>query len=764
MELSMLSLLTILLVAWMAGIIANRIGFPAILGELAAGIIIGPALLGQWGIGFEQAVPGLDVLAQIGVFALMLYIGMEVDYRDMLRCGKAGLLGAIGGFIVPFGAGYLMAYLWGAGHGGGLFLGLAMAVTSLATKSRILADLNLFGTRIANVLLSGALLADVGALVVFALAIGIVGPEGFNAMDLVLVVVKAILFFAIAIVLGVKVLPFSEGLLQRLGMSERTGSFTYVMLVALVYAELAHLLGLHAIVGAFMAGAFMRRGVLRHQLSHEIASVVRDMSLGFLAPIFFVTVGFHVSLDVVFAEPVFVILVIAAATLAKIFGTAGFYVFSGNGWREGMVIGAGMNGRGAVEIIIAEIALGLGIIDANLFSALVLMAFFTTLTVPIGLKLGVKWLEKHGELARMDDEREGIVIVGADALGRAVAQRIRHETKEPVCLIDTNPDHCRAAQEEGLEAIRGSATREEVLILAGAREASTLLAMTTNATINSLVAQRARELFGIPRVRTARPSPEEESAIHGSTLAPIWPHLEGAHLLDPWTRVAGRHPAQTETVEAEETETWSEACLRLAKSRALLPLFIRREDRARFAAEDDKLKPGDEIICMRRDTGGGELTRRFAESVAMGTVLDFQNETSFETFLVSVAGSLSSRLDVTESDLADSLREREREFSTVLVPGMAIPHVSLPGVIGLHIALVRAEKGIAFPDQNEPVTMAFVLIGSEEDRQMHLHALSTIARLAESDGFEQAWRQAKTTDDLRQHVLDLCWSFEEENI
>ncbi|WP_272481682.1 cation:proton antiporter, partial [Rhodothermus marinus] len=149
---------------------------------------------------------------------------------------------------------------------------------------------------------------------------------------------------------------------------------------------------------------------------------MRDVSLGFLAPIFFVTAGFEVTFDVFQQHPILLAGVIAAATVAKIVGTALFYLPTGYGWREGVVIGAGMNGRGAVEIIIAQIGLSMGIIDATIFSILVFMAIFTTATVPVLLKLGVDWLKRRNELVRSDHERRGVLIIGAGATARALGR------------------------------------------------------------------------------------------------------------------------------------------------------------------------------------------------------------------------------------------------------------------------------------------------------------------------------------------------------
>lgn len=748
MEVSLLPLLAVLLIAWSAGLIANRFGYPSILGELAAGIIFGPALLGAVGWGFSGPIPGLGMLAQVGIFALMLFIGMEVNYRDLIRNGKAGALAAAGGFAVPFVVGYAIALWMDYSVQAGVFLGMAMAVTSLATKSRILVDLNLFGTRIANVLLSGALLSDIGALLVFALVLGLAGGN-IDATHLVGVGIKVAVFFFIAAIAGLKLLPLLGGLLERYRWTERTGTFTFVLLVGLAYAEAAHLLGLHPIIGAFLAGAFLRQGVLKQRLSLEIAHAVRDMAVGFLAPIFFFTAGFHVTLEVVIDRPLAVVLVLLAATVSKIVGTALLYAFSGNGWREGIVIGAGMNGRGAVEIIIAEIALKAGLIDNSLFSILVLMAFFTTLTVPVGLKFGIRWLESRDELVRTDDDRRGLIIVGATPLGRLLARQAIERTEEPVCLVDSNAQRCLRARRENLPVIRGNALREDVLVLAGARDAASLIAMTPNASINQLVCQQAREHFGIPAVAQGWPEYFEEDIREDVARLPVlWPCENADVERKLWEHRAERHPGEIECVGLVSV-TGSAV---LPEDRTRLPLFLMRGDRA-ILPHTAKPKPDDKLVCLNRPAGRAELAKRFQLAVQAAPVLDFSDRTDFKEFLRQASKALAPDAAESPETIYELFHQREREFSSVLVPGLAIPHASLPGERPFLVLLARGREGIVFPGQEEPVRAVFLLLGGQGDRDTHLHALSTIARSVSRPEFDLTWQGAPDTGTLRAILL-----------
>ena len=332
MELDLLNLLAVLVVAWLAGLLASRFGYPAVLGELLAGIVLGPPLLG-----LLEGGEALAVIAEVGILLMMLYIGMEIDPGELGRASKGGLLAAVGGFITPFVLCYFMVVSFGYPPLAGVFVGLAAGVTSLATKSRILVDLHLLDTRIAHVMMAGALVADTVALVLFAVVLGVAEGGTVQVGDLVTVLTGAVGYFAVATLVGLKVLPWFGRKLER--VPGRTAKFMAILLVMLVYAEGAHLVGMHGILGAFLAGLFLRESVLGRSLSQEIMHVVRDVSIGFLAPVFFVTAGFAVSLDVFGTDLGLLLGLVGLASVGKVVGTALFYLPTGHGWREGTTIG-----------------------------------------------------------------------------------------------------------------------------------------------------------------------------------------------------------------------------------------------------------------------------------------------------------------------------------------------------------------------------------------------------------------------------------------
>jgi Kef-type K+ transport system membrane component KefB len=396
------TLLSILALAWTFGLAAQRLGYPALMGELLAGIVFGPAILGV-----VQPGSGLDVLAELGVFLLMVYVGLEVDVHDLFELGPAALVVSVGAFFVPFGLGYGAGIYAGLPTAASLFVGMAMAATSLATKSRILIDLDLLDTRIAGVLLGGALVADVGVLVAFAAVLSFVELGTVDVAGIALIVGKTLAFFAVALLVGDRVLPplwdRLETAMERYEFVDKTAAFTIVLLVALAFAVFAMLVDLHMIIGGFVAGLFLRPADINEEVFEHIYDVTYDMAVGVFAPIFFVTVGFDLTLAVFREDLVLLLVLVAVAFVSKIVGSWLFAFPTELTSREGFVVGLGMNGRGAVEIVIASIGLSAGVIDRGMFSILVFIAIFTTALVPPTMKWGVAWLESAGELVRLDE-------------------------------------------------------------------------------------------------------------------------------------------------------------------------------------------------------------------------------------------------------------------------------------------------------------------------------------------------------------------------
>ena len=432
MTFSALNLLLVLVAAFAGGRLALRLGYPAVLGEILMGILLGPPLLG-----LMHSSPALAVLADLGVLLMMMYVGMEVSLGDLKRASRAGVLTALGGFLLPFGLGVWLMLAFGSGLTAALFVGVAMGVTSLATKSRILLDLGILDTRIASVMMAGALVTDTVSLLFFAGIIGVATAGSFDLLGLSWLTLRAVLFFIVSWFLGVRLFPYFYRWLHKRGLTQRSFYATLALMIALAFAELAELAGLHGVIGAFLAGMFLREAIEEHRLSHELTELVRDVSVGFLAPVFFLTAGFEVSFEVFTTSLTLLLLVVGVATFAKIVGTLLFYLLGGGSWREGLVIGLGMNDRGAVEIILAGVALRAGLIDQRRLFNSGLYGGGDDGDGAALFDLGRSLARAAGRAGAGRGRAPGRArIVGAGPVARLLAKELNRS--RPVTLVDAN--------------------------------------------------------------------------------------------------------------------------------------------------------------------------------------------------------------------------------------------------------------------------------------------------------------------------------------
>jgi len=584
----------VLISAWLAGRVMNRAGYPSVLGELLVGIVLGPPLLG---VLHGSAV--LAVLAEVGVLLMMLYIGMEVDPRELRKAAWPGLPAALAAFVVPFGLAFMAALGFGWDPMAGIFLGIAAGMTSLATGARILAEMGVLDTRIACVMMTSALVADTLALLIFAGVVSVAEHGGIDPLGIGRIALGVGAFFTLVFLVGTQVLPRLWDWLSRAGLTARTPHFMLVLIIAVLFGELAEIAGLHSILGAFVAGMFLRENVLGRKLSHELMGVVRESSLGFLAPIFFVTAGFRVSFDGFLENIGLFAVLLAIAFFGKIAAVTASYLATGHGWREGVVAGAGMNGRGAVEIIIAGLGLEMGLLDQRLFSVLVVTSLCTTALTPLVLKAGVAWLKGRDELVRSADAREGTLIIGAGATARALARALMGS--QEVWLVDSNPERCARARKDGLTAICGDALQEAVLSRAQAGRAASVIAMTANSGVNVLAAKLAREVFGAPEVMVINAGRSGKRGLNTALR-----HLSARQLfnrsvaLKQWDQWIGDEEVSHSVAPLPEIPSRPDASDERTDDDPSLILAVRRGKGIRVYDGETRLEKTDEVIMLTR--------------------------------------------------------------------------------------------------------------------------------------------------------------------
>jgi len=415
-----INLLLILCASWLLGFVFSRFGLPMMLGELTAGLILGPALLGV-----VQSSEQIELLADLGIFLVMFYSGMEMDPRLLLEHIRPALATALGGFVVPFGLGFGAAWFFGATVLQALFVGMGLSVTAIAVQAVILQNMQMHHSNVGHVIMGAAIADDILSLVTLAVLLGLAKSGTVEFLPLLWLLGKVVLFFGFTILVGEFVMPPLTRRLTDTGGK----AFTFALIVALVMAFLAEKVGLHLVIGAFLAGQFVRREIMDDRIYELLNDRFFSISYGFLTPIFFASLGFH--LDFTWSAKFLALAgtITLIAVIGKLAGCGLGARLTGQDSTESLVIGIGMNGRGAVELVIASVALQLsnnlladGIIAEPLltpdqFSALVFMAFVTTLMTPFLLKWAVVRSCSSAEgaafcvlwdRAQMDDGRQGL--------------------------------------------------------------------------------------------------------------------------------------------------------------------------------------------------------------------------------------------------------------------------------------------------------------------------------------------------------------------
>ncbi len=400
-------LLVLLIVTRTFGEIAVRFGQPALLGELLSGILLGQ-IVHHYSGAFPvlSGLPGNEVflaITDLGIFFLMLLGGMELQPRDLVKTSGAALLVALGGMVLPFGLG--LGFGWvilppSEYHlAQSLFLGTALGITAVPVAIKVLMDMGKLDSRVGRTIVSAAIIDDVFSLVLLAVLTAVIRTGSVPGLQSLLWLGgKVCLFFLLTTLAGRYLFPLVGQWVRKAHAEEF--EFSMILVGALAHALLAEALGMHFILGAFIAGLFFGRRTINQKIYATVLEKTKGLTTGFLAPIFFASIGLHLDLSALASIPGLVAVLILAAVLGKVLGAGLCALPMGFSPGEALAVGSAMNARGAVELIVADIALRAGLFSlpdppppevAHLFSAVVIMAIVTTLMTPWALKLSLRF-------------------------------------------------------------------------------------------------------------------------------------------------------------------------------------------------------------------------------------------------------------------------------------------------------------------------------------------------------------------------------------
>jgi Kef-type K+ transport system membrane component KefB len=365
----------ILVAAKLGDEIFKRIHQPAIVGEILAGLLVGPAVLG-----IVEPSEVLDVFAELGVVFLLFWVGLETRLSEMRAlAGTAAAVGAAG-VVVPFGAGLLAGLAFDQSFATSMFIGAALAATSTGITSAVFAELGKLRTRAARTVLGAAVVDDIIALTLLAVAVGIAERGGVAIAEIAISVGLALGFVAIFALGGTALLRRQPRLLHAPRFAE--SPLLPAVILCLAIAALAAQVGLAAVIGAFLAGMIVAETKEQSPIEAEVAPLY-----AFFPPFFFASIGIGVELSV-FADPEVVLLLLGLTALAIVTKLVGTLPAARRlGRRDAMIVSIGMVPRGEVGIVVAGIGLASGVTDADLFAAIVGMSIITTIAVPPVLRV-----------------------------------------------------------------------------------------------------------------------------------------------------------------------------------------------------------------------------------------------------------------------------------------------------------------------------------------------------------------------------------------
>lgn len=398
------NLLILLLSAKLLGEMAERVHQPSMIGEVLAGVILGPSLFN-----IIPEAGKISVIAELGVFMLIVLAGLEIEAEEIRKSIRGrNLWIAMLGFIIPLLSGNLIGFLFDFSVNFTAFLGLCMAITALPVSIRILMDLGKLKSDVGQCIISAAIFNDVVALMILGVLLDFNG-QARNIGDLtvsVLITTTKVSVFVLLLMGAYKLFKLAKRKVNIINprfnqfmkfLRGKESLFALVILFVLIFSSISELLGLHFIVGAFFGAILLPRTMFANRDLEKVQRSISGITMGFLAPVFFATMG--ISFNIVSLNDIALLsVVLIASFFSKIFGGYIGGRIAGFSPEKSLTLGLGLNARGIMELVIANIALVKGFIDISMFSILVVMALLTTIITPFLLMEGfelIRFREKN---------------------------------------------------------------------------------------------------------------------------------------------------------------------------------------------------------------------------------------------------------------------------------------------------------------------------------------------------------------------------------
>ncbi|HUK86306.1 MAG TPA: cation:proton antiporter [Terriglobales bacterium] len=362
----LLEMLVIFVCAKLLGEVFERLALPAVLGEILAGVLLGPSLL-AW------VTPGetVNAIAGIGAIFLLFTVGLEIHPKELVRVGGRSLLVAVLGVVAPFVLGFVYLALRGEPAHEATFVAAAMVATSVGITARLMGDLKVLQTRVARIILAAAVFDDILGMVLLAVVSGLATRNGVNWLQLGVLTAEALAFALFMILVGPRLVRHMRPGLKK--MSTQNAPLVLALALCLGLSVAASSIGMAAIIGAFFAGLIFAEYSEEWNL-HPRVNAINE----FLAPFFFFAMGAKLDLRAFAGDLWLVAAVVTLLAVVSKVGGCGLPVLR-EGWNTALKVGLGMTPRGEVALIIALIGLQTGMISQRAYAVVIVMTVVTTL-------------------------------------------------------------------------------------------------------------------------------------------------------------------------------------------------------------------------------------------------------------------------------------------------------------------------------------------------------------------------------------------------
>ncbi|MDA9467245.1 cation:proton antiporter domain-containing protein [Bradyrhizobium sp. CCBAU 53415] len=409
------------------GEIMQRIGQPSVIGELLAGIILGPSLFGWiWPEAQHAIFPNapeqramIDGIAQVGILLLLLLTGMETDLKLVRKVGKAAIAISIAGIVVPFACGFALgeflpdALLPNPQQRlvASLFMGTALSISSVKIVAVVVREMNFMRRNVGQVIVATAVIDDTIGWIIIAVIFSLASHGTLDIASVAQAVLGTLAFLAVSFTIGRR-LVFQLIRWANDNLVSAAAVITVILLLMSVMAMITHLVGVHTVLGAFVAGVLVGESPI---LTRQIDERLRGLISSFFMPVFFGLAGLSADLSVLRDPDLLMLtgLLVVIASVGKFGGAFVGGTVGGLSTRESLALASGMNARGSTEVIIATIGLSIGVLSQNLFTMIVTMAIVTTMAMPPMLRAALARLpmnkEEKERLEREEFEKRGFV-------------------------------------------------------------------------------------------------------------------------------------------------------------------------------------------------------------------------------------------------------------------------------------------------------------------------------------------------------------------